>query len=59
LGELTYVKGEIPDPAGVIRVQFTRKGGQGIRGSIELPAGVTGAFLKRKNVLIGFRHATH
>lgn len=44
LGELIEVKGEIPHPAGVIRVQFKRKGGEGIQGTIELPPGVSGAF---------------
>ncbi|MCX6264422.1 MAG: family 78 glycoside hydrolase catalytic domain [Bacteroidetes bacterium] len=44
LGELTEVRGEIPHPAGVIRVQFNRKGGEGIHGSIDLPAGITGVF---------------
>ena len=46
LGELTEVKDEIPHPADVIRVQVSRKGVDGIHGSIELPAAITGTFFE-------------
>lgn len=42
LGALSQVDGEIPHPMGWIRVSFERITGGGLKGTIELPKGVTG-----------------
>ena len=55
-GELTEVKDELPHPAGVIRVQFNRKGGQGILAACWSNRNI---FLGRKNASIVFRHANY
>lgn len=44
LGELTEVKGALPHPMGLIRVELVRKNADGIQGTIQLPQGVTGIF---------------
>ncbi|HLL90419.1 MAG TPA: alpha-L-rhamnosidase C-terminal domain-containing protein, partial [Tepidisphaeraceae bacterium] len=41
LGPLTWARGEMPHPAGVIRADLKREG-ETLRGSVELPAGVSG-----------------
>jgi hypothetical protein len=43
-GELTEIKGEMPHPRGMIRVELKRVG-EKVSGFVELPAGVTGRFL--------------
>jgi hypothetical protein len=48
------MKGEIPDPAGIIRLQFNRKGDKVIQSIIELPAIITETFLCKKNRAKGF-----
>jgi hypothetical protein len=45
LGRLERVEGAVPHPAGVIRVSL-RRTGEGVRGEIELPPGVSGAFVR-------------
>lgn len=42
LGELTQVDGAIPHPMGWIRVSFVKTSGGGVKGSVELPKGVSG-----------------
>jgi alpha-L-rhamnosidase len=44
LGKLTFIKGQMPHPAGIISFDLTRKGGEGISGEIILPDGITGTF---------------
>lgn len=55
LGELREVRGSMPHPRGTIRVHIVRKGGNGIAGEVELPAGVTGKFYwaGREMALVG------
>jgi len=43
LGTLHQVAGTVPHPAGLIRVEL-RRAGTGLRGTVTLPAGVTGEF---------------
>ncbi|MEA2064128.1 MAG: alpha-L-rhamnosidase C-terminal domain-containing protein, partial [Gemmatimonadota bacterium] len=44
-GPLKKVEGAIPHPKGTIKCSLARKKGQGIRGEIVLPEGLTGFFL--------------
>ena len=44
LGKLTYIKGQLPHPAGMIIFDLKRKGADGISGEIILPEGLTGIF---------------
>jgi hypothetical protein len=44
LGKLTYIKGQLPHPAGMIIFDLKRKGTDGISGEIILPEGLTGIF---------------
>jgi hypothetical protein len=44
LGKLTFIKGQVPHPAGLIIFDLKRKGNDGITGEITLPEGLTGAF---------------
>jgi alpha-L-rhamnosidase len=44
LGSLKHAEGTIPHPAGDIEVAFERVGASGIRGTVTLPAGLTGTF---------------
>jgi alpha-L-rhamnosidase len=44
LGELKQASGKLPHPAGDLLVNLERKGEQGIRAEITLPAGLTGTF---------------
>jgi hypothetical protein len=44
LGKLTYIKGQMPHPAGMIVFDLKRKGPDGISGEITLPEGLTGTF---------------
>jgi hypothetical protein len=42
LGKLTFIKGQLPHPAGMIIFDLKRKGADGISGEIILPDGLTG-----------------
>jgi len=44
LGKLTFIKGQLPHPAGMILFDLKRKGNDGIIGEIILPEGLTGIF---------------
>jgi hypothetical protein len=44
LGKLTFIKGQMPHPAGIISFDLRRKGNNGISGEIILPEGLTGTF---------------
>lgn len=44
LGNLTFIKGQMPHPDGMIIFDLKRAGIQGIRGEIILPEGLTGTF---------------
>ena len=44
LGKLTFIKGQMPHPAGMIIFDLKRAGIQGITGQIILPEGLTGTF---------------
>jgi alpha-L-rhamnosidase len=44
LGKLTYIKGQLPHPAGMIIFDLKRNGNDGISGEITLPEGLTGIF---------------
>jgi hypothetical protein len=44
LGKLTFIKGQMPHPAGTISYDLKRAGEAGITGEIVLPAGLTGVF---------------
>jgi hypothetical protein len=44
LGKLTFIKGQMPHPAGIITFDLKRTGKDGIRGEIVLPEGLTGTF---------------
>jgi hypothetical protein len=44
LGKLTFIKGQLPHPAGMIIFDLKRKGEEGINGEITLPEGLTGTF---------------
>jgi hypothetical protein len=45
LGKLTFIKGQMPHPAGIISYDLKRNGKEGITGEIILPEGVTGKFI--------------
>ena len=44
LGKLTFIKGQLPHPAGMIIFDLKRRGNDGITGEITLPEGLTGIF---------------
>jgi hypothetical protein len=44
LGKLTFIKGQLPHPAGIISFDLKKKDTDGIIGEITLPAGLTGIF---------------
>ena len=44
LGKLTFIKGQMPHPAGIISFDLKRKVDEGISGEIILPEGLTGKF---------------
>jgi hypothetical protein len=45
LGKLSFIKGQMPHPAGIISFDLKRKGTNGIIGEIVLPDGLTGSFI--------------
>jgi hypothetical protein len=45
LGKLSFIKGQMPHPAGIISFDLKRKGTNGIIGEIVLPEGLTGSFI--------------
>jgi alpha-L-rhamnosidase len=45
LGSLTFIKGQMPHPSGIISYSLKRNGREGISGEIILPEGVTGKFI--------------
>jgi hypothetical protein len=45
LGGLKDIKGEMPHPLGIIKVNFERKSRTGISGEVHLPIGLTGTFI--------------
>ena len=45
LGKLTFIKGQMPHPSGLIIFDLKRKGNDGILGIVELPEGITGKFI--------------
>jgi hypothetical protein len=44
LGELKFIKGQMPHPAGMIVFDLKRTEGSGIQGDVTLPEGLTGTF---------------
>ncbi|HET6557500.1 MAG TPA: alpha-L-rhamnosidase C-terminal domain-containing protein [Prolixibacteraceae bacterium] len=44
LGELKFIKGQMPHPAGMIVFDLKRTGVQGLEGEVTLPEGLTGTF---------------
>jgi hypothetical protein len=44
LGKLTFIKGQMPHPSGLIIFDLKRSGNEGIKGVVQLPEGVTGKF---------------
>jgi hypothetical protein len=44
LGKLTFIKGQMPHPAGIISFDLKKSGNDGIKGQIILPDGLTGTF---------------
>jgi hypothetical protein len=44
LGKLTFIRGQMPHPAGIISFDLKRTGLDGISGEIILPEGITGIF---------------
>jgi hypothetical protein len=44
LGKLTFIKGQMPHPAGMISFNLKRSGSEGISGEVILPEGLTGIF---------------
>jgi alpha-L-rhamnosidase len=44
LGELKFIKGQMPHPSGMIVFDLKRKGTDGIEGEVTLPEGLTGTF---------------
>ena len=45
LGPLQWAEGRVPHPAGDIEVHLTRVGTTGVKGTVTLPAGLSGEFL--------------
>jgi len=45
LGKLTFIKGQMPHPSGIIYYDLKRNGKEGITGEIVLPEGVSGKFI--------------
>jgi alpha-L-rhamnosidase len=45
LGKLSYIKGQMPHPAGLIKFDLRRNGTSGVTGVIVLPEGLTGNFI--------------
>jgi hypothetical protein len=45
LGKLSFIKGQMPHPAGIISFDLKRKETNGIIGEIVLPEGLTGSFI--------------
>jgi alpha-L-rhamnosidase len=52
LGKLTFIKGQMPHPAGMISFDLKRTGTQGIKGEIILPEGLTGTFRWNEKVIV-------
>lgn len=44
LGELKFIKGQMPHPSGMIVFDLKRNGPEGIQGEVTLPEGLTGTF---------------
>lgn len=44
LGELKFIKGQMPHPSGMIGFDLKRNGTEGIQGEVILPEGLTGTF---------------
>ena len=44
LGELNFIKGQMPHPSGMIVFDLKRNGNEGIQGEVMLPEGLTGTF---------------
>lgn len=44
LGELKFIKGQMPHPSGMILFDLKRKGASGLQGEVTLPEGLTGSF---------------
>jgi alpha-L-rhamnosidase len=44
-GKLTFIKGQIPHPNGIISFDLKRNGTDGIKGDVVLPEGLTGSFI--------------
>jgi hypothetical protein len=47
LGNLSFVKGKYPHPSGLITFDLKKSGKDGLKGFVELPAGLTGTFVWR------------
>ncbi|MGE5394359.1 MAG: amylo-alpha-1,6-glucosidase [Candidatus Saccharibacteria bacterium] len=45
LGELKFIKGQMPHPSGMIVFDLKRDGATGLQGTVTLPQGLTGAFV--------------
>jgi len=44
LGELKFIKGQMPHPSGMILFNLKRNGASGLQGEVTLPEGLTGTF---------------
>jgi alpha-L-rhamnosidase len=56
LGKLTFIKGQVPHPAGMIIFDLKRSGADKITGEILLPEGLTGKFIwNGKSILLSGR----
>jgi hypothetical protein len=44
LGELKFIKGQMPHPSGMILFDLKRNGASGLQGEVTLPEGLTGTF---------------
>jgi alpha-L-rhamnosidase len=44
-GKLTFIKGKMPHPNGIISFDLKRNGTDGIKGEVVLPEGLTGSFI--------------
>jgi alpha-L-rhamnosidase len=52
LGNLPFAEGRMPHPLGDISVRFQKSGTNGLTGTIELPAGLSGTLRWRGKLLV-------
>lgn len=51
MGNLSFIKGQMPHPAGLIKFDLKRTGDKGISGTVTLPEGLTGIFAWNGNTV--------